>query len=675
MLLVVAASASAASAQQATAASNTVADQEKLVKTYCVTCHNEKLKTAGLLLDKADLSNPPAGAEVWEKVIRRLRSGTMPPQGMPKPSPAAITGLVTYLEDSIDQAAAAKPNPGRWIAHRLNRAEYTNAVRDLLGLNIDAAQLIPSDDESYGFDNIADVLKLSPVLLERYMSAAWDLSRTAVGDPNIQASTATYILRPDLSQAKHIPGLPLGTRGGMLVKHIFPIDGDYVFKVRLTRTTTDAMRGLQEPDRLEVSIDGARVFLTSIGGDSELAALPVGQDIIDNSAIIAENIDGRLTFRVPVKAGAHNVAVAYLKRTDAIEDTPQKEFERTTINPLSTAGKQHIDRFSITGPFDGKVGGDTVSRRKIFVCRPSMAAGELPCAKRIIAGLARQAYRRPVTDQDVETLLTFYQKGRNRGGFDIGIEMALRALLANPEFVMRFEDEPASVASNTVYRVNDLDLASRLSFFLWSSIPDEQLLALASQGKLKDPAVLEQQVRRMLADPKSEALVTNFAAQWFYLRNLRMISPDPQQFPDFDDNLRSAYQRETQLFFGSIIREDRSITDLLNANYTFVNERLAREYGIPNVSGDNFQRVTLTDPARFGLLGKGSVLAVTSLATRTSPVLRGKWILSNILGTPPPPPPPNVPPLKETKTGEKTKLSMRRADGSPSRQPGVCGLP
>jgi mono/diheme cytochrome c family protein len=655
IVLAIGASVVAATAQQ-TANTSDPATQRTLLNTYCVGCHNEKLKTAGLMLDKADVAHPPEGAEVWEKVIRRLRAGTMPPAGMPKPSPAAVTGIVTYLETSIDQAAAAKPNPGRAIAHRLNRAEYTNAIRDLLGLEIDASQLLPSDDESYGFDNIADVLKLSPVLLERYMTAAWDLSRVAMGDPHIRASTATYIVRPDLSQGGHIPGLPLGTRGGLLVRHTFPLDGNYIFKIRLTRTTTEEIRGINDSERVEVAIDGVRVFLKPVGGKADVGEKGENQDI---ATAVADVVDDRLTFRVPVKAGVHGVAFAFLKTTDALDDGAQKPFERTTIHPLSIAGKQHIDRVSITGPFQGKAGGDTISRNKILLCRPAAGSEELPCARRILSALARQAFRRPVNEQDLEMLLGFYQKGRNQGSFDTGIEMALRALLANPEFVMRFEDEPASVAANSVYRVSDLDLASRLSFFLWSSIPDEQLLTLAAQGRLKDPAVLEQQVRRMLADPKSSALVTNFAGQWLYVRNLRGISPDPQEFPDFDDNLRAAYERETQLFFESIIREDHSILDLLNANYTFLNERLARQYGIPNVSGDNFQRVTLTDPARFGLLGKGSVLAVTSLATRTSPVLRGKWILTNVLGTPPPAPPPNVPPLKEPEYGEKAKLSMR----------------
>jgi hypothetical protein len=648
---------------------DSAAAQRTLVNTYCVTCHNEKLKTGGLILDKADVAHPPEGAEVWEKVIRRLRAGTMPPLGMPKPSPAAAGGLVTYLETSIDQAAAAKPNPGRAIAHRLNRAEYTNAVRDLLGLEIDASQLLPSDDESYGFDNIADVLKLSPVLLERYMSAAWNLSRVAVGDPNIQASTATYRVRPDLSQGGHIPGLPLGTRGGLLVKHTFPVDGDYIFKVRLWRTTQDQVRGLEEPNQVEVTVDGARVFLQTVGSKADY------EEMVKSSGQSQDTIDRRLTFRVPVKAGAHSVAVAFLKRADSLDDHALEPFERTTIDPVTFFGQPHVDRVSITGPFDGKAGGDTLSRRKIFVCHPASekmarttepggavraGADEVPCAKQILAALVRQAFRRPATEQDMETLLSFYQKGRNKGNFDTGIEMALRDLLADPEFVMRFETEPAATAANAAYRVNDLELASRLSFFLWSSIPDEQLLTLATQGKLKDPAVLEQQVKRMLTDRKSEALVSNFAGQWLYLRNLRSITPDPQEFPDFDDNLRSAYERETQLFFDSIVREDHSLVDLLSANYTFVNERLARQYGIPNVSGDNFQRVTLTDPARFGLLGKGSTLTVTSLATRTSPVLRGKWILTNVLGTPPPAPPPNVPPLKENGYGEKMKLSMRQ---------------
>jgi mono/diheme cytochrome c family protein len=623
-----------------------------LLDKYCVTCHNDRLKTAGLLLDKADVSHVSEGAEVWEKVIRRLRAGTMPPQGLPKPEKNAVDGFTSYLETTLDTAAIAKPNPGRSVAHRLNRSEYANAVRDLLSLNIDPAQYLPSDDESYGFDNIADVLKLSPVLLERYMSAAWNISRLAVGDPNIQASMATYRVRPDLSQGGHIPGLPMGTRGGISVKHTFPLDGDYTLRIRLWRTTQDQIRGLAEPNQIEVTVDGARVVLATIGGKADYEAM------VRSSGESQADIDRRLTFTIPVKAGERTVNVAFLKRADALDDHAYEPFERTTIDPVTWFGDPHVDRISLTGPFNVRGQGETPSRRKVFVCHPAKGADDVPCAKRILANLVKQAYRRPATDTDIEGLLSFYQKGKNKGGFEGGIEMALRAVLSDPEFIFRYEADPVNIAVNTAYKLNDLELASRLSFFLWSSIPDEQLLTVAQQGKLKDPVVLDQQVRRMLADKKSQAFIDNFSGQWLYLRNLRSIVPDPQEFPDFDDNLRAAYERETELFFESIVREDRSMIDLLTANYTFVNERLARHYGIRGVSGDNMQRVTLTDENRFGLLGKGSTLIVTSLATRTSPVQRGKWILSNVLGTPPPAPPPNVPPLKENADGGK-KLSVR----------------
>ncbi len=630
------------------------ATHRALVDKYCVACHSDRLKTGGLTLQSADLNHVPENAEIWEKVIRKIRVEAMPPQGMPRPDKATLQAFASSLEDAIDTAAAATPNPGHSALHRLNRSEYANAIRDLLALDVDTTTLLPPDDESYGFDNIADVLKTSPSLLERYMSASWNISRLAVGDPAIGASSSIYRARADLSQNEHIDGLPLGTRGGIAVKHNFPLDGEYVIKVRLWRVTADMIRGLEDQHQVEIAVDGQRVRLARIGGpeDQHLSETNSGASCID--------IDNRLTVRVPVKAGPRTVTATFLTaiESEAQDDNVLKPFIRSNYDVLDYRGEPVVDRITIEGPLTATGPGDTPSRRKIFTCRPANGADEVPCAKKIISTLARRAYRRPVTDNDLETLIGFYQLGRNGGNFDQGIEAAIQRILASPEFIFRFEPDPANAAPGTPYRISDTELASRLSFFLWSTIPDDQLLSVASQGKLRDPAVLEQQVRRMLADNRAETLVTNFADQWLYLRNLKNIQPDFQTFPDYDDNLRQAMKRETELFFGSIINENRSVIDLLNADYTFVNERLARHYGIPNVYGTDFRRVTITDENRRGLLGQASILTVTSQPNRTSPVLRGKWILTNLLGNPPNPPPPNVPALKENEAGAK-KLSLR----------------
>jgi hypothetical protein len=619
-----------------------------------VVCHNQQLKTGGLMLDRMDVAHPTQGAEVWEKVIQKLTAGMMPPSGMPKPDKADVDVLLKYLETSLDRAAAAKPDPGRAPLHRMNRAEYGDAVRDLLGLEVDTDSLLPPDDSSYGFDNIADVLGSSPALLDRYLTASRKISRLAVGDPSITPAAQTYRARPDLSQDKHVSGMPLGTRGGLLVHYNFPLDGEYTIKVKLARNTVDVIRGLEEPHQFETLVDGARVHIATIGGMEDTAAVTV------NPTAAAQEIEGRLASRITVKAGPRDVGVTFVQKDSAESDQLLQPFLRTTIDPVDEVGLPHIDGVTISGPFNATGPGDTPSRRKIFICRPTPGGDDVACAKKIIANLERHAYRRPVSDRDLETPLGFYQRERNnKGSFDQGIESALRFILASPEFIFRFEPDPANVAPGSVYRISDLELASRLSFFLWSSIPDDELIDLAAQNKLHEPAVLAAQVRRMLADPRSEALVTNFAGQWLYLRNLKSVAPNVDEFPNFDDNLRQAFLKETDLFISSIIRGDRPVTDLLNADYTFVNERLARHYGIPNVYGSQFRRVTLTDPARRGLLGQGSILTVTSYATRTSPVLRGKWILTNILGTPPNPPPPNVPALKDNVEGGK-QLSVRQ---------------
>jgi hypothetical protein len=629
-----------------------------LLAKYCVTCHSERAKTGGLVLEKIDLTNLPANAEIWEKVIRKLRVGAMPPSGMPKPSPSEVSAFLTSLETSLDRAYAANPNPGHATLHRLNRTEYANSIRDLLSLDVDASSLLPPDDESYGFDNNADVLGVSPVLLERYVAASRKVSRMAVGDPTQGAVAQTFRARPDLSQDKRVEGLPLGTRGGLLMHYNFPLDGKYTIKVVLARNTVDVIRGLEEAHQLEILVDGARVFLASVGGTSDTEAL------VKNPAEARIMIEARLQARVPVKAGPRAVAVTFRQKDAAEDDYILEPFLRTTLDPVNEAGLPHIDEVVISGPYNATGPGDTPSRRKIFSCMPANAtpansSDDVGCAKKILSTLARSAYRRPITPTDMETLLSFYQSGRNQNGyFEAGIERALRLILSSPEFVFRFERDPATVAAGSAYRIDDLELASRLAFFLWSSIPDDELLNLAAANKLSDPPTLNREVRRMLADPRSQALATNFAAQWLYLRNLKNFAPDPNEFPDFDDNLRQSLLTETEMFFGSIVNEDRNVLDLLNADYTFVNERLAQHYGISNVYGPRFRRVTLNDDARRGLLGQGSVLTVTSYATRTSPVLRGKWILTNVLGTPPPAPPPNVPALKENNEGGKV-LSVR----------------
>lgn len=629
-------------AQPQQASTAEAAEEGRAVVTrYCVGCHNDRLRTAELSLEKADVANPVAHAETWEKVIRKLRTGAMPPPGLPRDA-QALARLVTYLETKLDAAAAANVNPGRKTLHRLNRAEYANAIRDLLALEIDVTQLLPPDDESYGFDNNADVLGVSPSLLEQYVTASAKVARLAVGDPEISVVASTYKTRPDLSQLNRMEGMPLGTRGGLRVTHNFPLDGEYTFRLLLARNTVDVIRGLEDVSEVEILIDNARVFLARIGGKEDTEKLTA------NPITMLEEMNHRLTARVPVKAGPHVVAATFLRRNAAQEDYILQPFLRSTLDPVNEAGLPHLESMTIAGPYNPTGVSATPSREKIFICQPARPEEEVGCARQILGKLARQAYRRPVTDRDIEPLLSFYQASRNRGGgFEQGIESGIRMILSDPQFLFRFEPEPEHLPNGTVYQISDLELASRLSFFLWSSLPDETLLELAENNRLHDPATLEQQVRRMLADPKANALVDNFASQWLYLRNIKNTFPDPQEFPNFDDNLRQDLRTETALFLGSIFREDRPIHEILTADYTFMNERVARHYGVAGIYGPRFRRVPVTDEARRGLLGHASILSVTSHTTRTSPVLRGKWILSNLLGTPPPPPPPDVPALKE----------------------------
>ena len=594
---------------------------------------------------------------MWEKVIRKVEAGMMPPAGVPRPDAATRKALVANLEGVLDRAAKASPNPGRPLVHRLNRAEYANAIRDLLAVDLDVSALLPPDDSSAGFDNNADVLGLSPVLLESYLTAAERISALAVGDPKTPPMGELFRVRQDESQDRHIDGLPIGTVGGLLIQTTLPLDGEYQFQVRLFRTNLGTMRGLEYPHQLEISVNGARVHLASFGGDKEIASSS------DNPTITGDDVDGRFTVRVPLKAGPAKIGVAFLEKTHALNTRRLQSYVRSSADTIDFSGNPHIDEVILTGPFKVTGVGDTPSRRRIFVCQPKAAAEEQACAQRILTTLARRAYRGDVAKDDVPTLMEFYQRGRRDGGsFDSGIDLALRRLLASPKFLVRVERDPAAVPAGAAYRLSDLEIASRLSFFLWSSIPDDTLLDVASKGGLKSAAGLDQQVRRMLADAKSQAFIDNFVGQWLQLRNLKTKQPNSHEFPDFDDNLRQSLGTEAEMFFASIMREDRSVLDLMTANYTFLNERLARHYGIPNVYGTHFRRVTLKDETRYGLLGKGAVLMVTSHPHRTSPVLRGKWILENVLGSPPPPPPDVVPPFEEDAGAAKPKSVRERME-------------
>ena len=610
---------------------------------YCISCHNTRLKTADLALDTVDLNAVSEHRELWEKVIRKLRSGTMPPQGSRRPDAATYAAVAGWLETTIDAAAAARPKPGRRPAvHRLNRAEYANAVRDLLAVDVDAAALLPPDDSGYGFDNIADVLSVSPMLTERYLSAALKISRVAVGDPTLRPVTETFAVNKYLKQDDRVSDdLPFGSRGGLAVRYYFPVDADYAIKIFFDRTYDGRVRGLADPHQLEVRLDGVKVREITVGGD---AAGGRGQR---NVAIDGTEV------RIAASAGPRVLGVSFVKKADQPEGMRRPLYAVTSYEYAGDINvAPAVGRVELRGPFDVRGPGDSPSRRRIFICHPGApangpAAAETACARQILTALARRAYRRPVTDSDIRPLIDFYAAARKEDGFDAGIEAALRRMLVSPDFLFRVEHEPPRVAPGTAYRISDFELASRLSFFLWSSIPDDVLLDAAAGGRLSEPAVLERQVRRMLADRRSRSLVANFAGQWLWVRNIRLHTPDPAIFPEFDENLREGFAKEIELFLESQVREDRSVRELLDADYTFLNERLARHYGIANVYGNHFRRVALTDAVRMGLLGKGGLLTVTSYPHRTSPVFRGKWLLENILGAPPPPPPPDVPALQE----------------------------
>jgi hypothetical protein len=643
------ASGQATDAQQASAA----------IGKYCATCHSAKLHTANLVLDPAAASHPETDTEHWERVIRKLRARSMPPTGAPRPDDATYNGLQQFIENKIDGAAASHPNPGRLpLLHRLSRAEYQNAVRDLLALDalpreMDFSLLLPADNVNSGFDNIADLLFISPTAMEAYLGAAEKISRLAAGDPAFPVMVNIYRAPDEESQSARMPGLPPGTRGGLAIHSDFPLDGDYLVKVML-------MGASPEPQQLELTVDGARVQLATIGAARPVQSVRRVSTSPDDPGVSkygkAPTVRKPLEFRIPIKAGSRVIRIAFIERNELRDEEVLRPRWR------STGPEPAVEKVTLSGPYDSTGPGDSASRRRIFVCRPASAAQEEPCARRILSTLERRAYRRPVTARDVDMLVPFYQAGRAAGGFDLGIERAVQRLLVSPQFLFRIERDPDGAAPGSAHPVSDIELASRLSFFIWSSIPDDELLEVAIRGKLRQPEVLERQVRRMLQDPRSSSLVSNFAEQWLYLRDLDAKKPNELLFPEFDESLRAAFRKETDLFLDSVLRGNRSVLELLSANYTFVNERLAEHYGIPNVHGPEFRRVTLPEGSpRGGLLGQGSLLTITSYANRTSPVNRGKWVLDNLLNAPPPPPPPNVPALK-TEAGDHGKtLTMRAA--------------
>ena len=627
------------------------AQHAAVVETYCTDCHNAEDWSGSLDLGSLALGNAVADAEIWEKVLRKFRGNMMPPQGNPRPSGEEIAALSHWLTETIDSATLAENDPGPSSLHRLNRTEYGNAVRDLLDLRVDISEYLPADDEGYGFDNIADVLRTSPTLLDQYLDASRKISELALGDTRIRPISKVYKVAPDLPQAQHVPGLPLGTRGGLAIEHNFPLDAEYEFSSFLTRNIVGYMTGLEWPHEFEISIDGERVFLATVGGEED----NLRSD--RNFSEAANAIDARLKTRIPVSAGLHRVVVTFIQKNAAETHEPLELFTRN-LDLQDMVGVPTLDYVDIVGPFSASGSGTTASRARIFSCYPATAADNTSCAREIISALGRRAFRRPLAEQDMNFLMSFYEEGSATGSFEQGIQTALRFILTSPEFLFRSEPDPEGVMPGEVYALGDLALASRLSFFLWSSLPDDELLALAEQGRLSDAAVLDAQIERMLRDPKAVALVDNFVAQWLYLRNLRSINPDTRTFPNFDDKLRQAFRTETEMFAQSIIRDDQSVIDFLDADYTYVNDRLAQHYGIPNIYGSHFRRVQLADPMRRGLLGQGSVLTVTSYPNRTSPVLRGKWVLENIIGAPAPTPPPNVPALIENEPGMAT-LSVR----------------
>jgi mono/diheme cytochrome c family protein len=618
------------------------------LKQYCVTCHSEKTRTAGVVIDPSSAAKPGDNAELWERVVKQLRAKSMPPVGMPRPDQATYEKLTAYLESELDHAALANPNPGDLPSlHRLTRTEYKNAIRDLLALEnlpkeLDFTLLLPADNSSSGFDNIADLLYVSPVIMERYLDTASKISRLAVGDPSAPVLVNIHQLPLEEPQNLRVEDLPFGTRGGIAVKSYFPLDGEYDFQIETAGQGRDA-------HQLEITVDGERKQMTAIGGAGGGRGPRGGAPT---------------QFRIAVKAGPRLIGVTFVQHTEALDEGTlhSRQRSRGTLPAIASV--------TIRGPYNATGPGDTPSRRQIFVFRPKQPSEELQCAKDTLARLMQRAYRRPVTERDLANVMPFYENGYAQGGFERGIQTGLERILVSPNFLYRIERDPAGAAPGSSHPLTGLELASRLSFFLWASIPDWELLNVAAKGKLEDPAILDQQVKRMLADPRSEAMVTNFASQWLYLRDVDVKQPDLFLFRDFDEGLRRSFERETELFLDSVLREDRSVTDLMTANYTFLNERLAKHYDIPNIRGSEFRRVDLpAGSPRAGLLGKGSILTLTSYSTRTSPVLRGKYVLENLLASPPPPPPPNVPSLKTENDKSGESLSLREAMQIHRQQP------
>ena len=634
---------------QAAVAHDGSVDSEALIDKYCAACHNSSDFAGGVDLEFASAASIAAMPQIGEKMIKRLRAGMMPPAGKDRPDYDTVQLLAQNLEENIDKIAATKPPypvaPG---LHRLNRTEYTNAIRDLLALDIDAAKFLPSDDSSHGFDNMAGTLTTSPALLEAYLSAAGNISRLAIGTETAP-TLAVFDAPHDTSQTEYVEGLPFGTRGGMLIEHEFPADGEYILTVKGMTGYFTAVLGNVKGEQLEVTVDGKRVYLYD--WDREIAT---------------KRSDGGKTPALPIKAGFHRIGVAFLATSDLPDTGINKSFQRTMNSPGSIAGYTfypHVGQVFIEGPFKGTVATDTQSRRTIFECYPKKVSEEDNCARKIITALTTKAFRRPASDADIKVMTAFYRGGREQGGkFDSGIEAVIQRILTDPDFIYRAEIEPAKVAAGTPYQISDLELASRLSFFLWSGIPDKELINLASANKLHEPKVLKAQVDRMIADPRSQALVQNFTGQWLNIRGIAASEPAVNLFPDFDSTLRDAFKTEVELFFASIIQEDRSVTDLLTADYTFVNERLAKHYGIPDIYGPQFRRIQLgpDQDMRRGLLGKGALMTITSEAARTSPVKRGKWFLQTFLGVSPPDPPPGVIVKLDQKAGETPKTMRAR---------------
>ena len=674
------------SVQQSSAipASSTASSARALLDRYCVTCHNERTRTAGLTLDEdtMDLSRVGDGAATWEHVVRRLRADAMPPAGRPRPDAATSSAFVSWLETQLDRAAMATPDPGRPAIHRLNRAEYANAIRDLFDLEVDVHALLPADDEQHGFDNIAEVLSVSPTLIERYLAAAQRISQRVVGDLGLRPVAHPYPIHAGLNQDGAVSvDLPFGSRGGVAIEHNFPVDGEYIIRISLRAQEYGYVRGLGQAHQLDVRLDGARLNTFRVGREWEPGQLPpMGyagkfEQVYDSHSFpeweaYALNADKGLEVRVLVTGGRHLVGISFDRRSATAEGILPLPPDRSSYSHGQDEmqdGNPAVSGVQIIGPYNPTGAAELPSRSKLFVCRPTGGTtGEERCATTILSALARRAYRRPVTAADVESLLPFYEDGRAEGSFDAGIQAAVERLLVDPEFLFRIETDPPAVPPGTAYPISDLELASRLSFFLWSSIPDDELLDIAARRQLRDPAVLDEQIRRMLADARSTALVENFVGQWLGLRKLRNAAPDTATYTAFDESLRDAMGQETQLFLEHEFREDRPLVNMLRANYTFVNERLASHYGIPDVYGVHFRRVTYPDETRGGLLGHASILTITSYANRTSPVVRGTWLLENILGTPPSPPPPDVPSLPSARADAprsvRARLEQHRAN-------------